>query len=160
MFDKSPALPTDGISLCVLLKKADTICAMDGSKDIKTLKILVVDDEEFIGRHLMMTLFSIGLKDVTFIDSGPKAVSAASEHRYDLVLTDKEMQPMNGFELVSELRGRHSGDELKIVMVSADNSDETIATVIKRGADDFIAKPYSPDSIRAVLGKLFPDLAA
>lgn len=131
---------------------------MSEKKDVHALKILVVDDEEFIGRHLMMTLFSIGLKDVTYVDGGDKAMEAMHDNRFDLVLTDKEMQPVNGFDLISNLRASPCDKSMRIVMVSADDTEETRAEITRRGGDGFIAKPYSPDSIRQALGNLFPDL--
>ncbi len=113
--------------------------------------VLVVDDEPEIVRILGDYLARAGFTVVTAGD-GEAAVAAARRHRPDLVILDLTLPSMDGLDVARALR---RDAEVPIIMLTA-RSDETDRIVgLELGADDYVAKPFSPREVvarvRAVL---------
>jgi len=116
-------------------------------------RILIVDDEEDILELLRFNLTREGYQ-VRCVATGEEALKAASEPT-DLILLDLMLPGMNGLEVARYLRADPSTKEVPIVMVTAKGEEADVVTGLELGADDYIAKPFSPRvllaRIRAVL---------
>jgi diguanylate cyclase (GGDEF)-like protein len=78
--------------------------------------------------------------------SGPEALAVIAAHPdIRLVITDNQMPGMDGFELVTELRKRASKERLAIIGISAESGGALSARFLKRGANDFLVKPFSQE---------------
>ncbi|HEX8176875.1 MAG TPA: sigma-54 dependent transcriptional regulator [Pyrinomonadaceae bacterium] len=117
--------------------------------------ILVVDDEKSQREILEMILSSEGY-DVTTAASGEAALKFAKEKRYDLVLTDLKMTGMDGIELLQHLLAQDSS--ILVILLTAHGSIESAKEALRRGAYDYLQKPYDRDqllqTIRRALSKL------
>lgn len=85
---------------------------------------------------------------------GREGLELARSYRPDLVLTDVMMPRMNGIELARELRAERSFDGVPIVFLTARADEDLKLKVLGSGAQDFLAKPFSPDELAARVGNL------
>lgn len=116
--------------------------------------ILVVDDESSILNMVKMALELDGYRVIT-ADSAALAHSLIHDHQPDLLLLDWMMPGTSGLELLRRLRRQDDTANLPVIMLTAKTTEESQITGLDAGADDYIAKPFSPRElgarIRAVL---------
>jgi two-component system, OmpR family, alkaline phosphatase synthesis response regulator PhoP len=114
--------------------------------DLKSHRILIVDDEEDICEILKFNLESEGFK-VDTVNSAEEAL-ALKVDRYQLFLLDVMMKGMSGYKLADEIRKRKK-ISAPIIFITAKNSENDKLTGFSVGADDFITKPFSVKEIIA-----------
>jgi len=108
----------------------------------KKIKALVVDDTATF-RHLISRLLTQHKFNVITANDGIDALKMVKQHPdLKLILTDYEMPNMDGFELVSELRKDFTKDMMAIIGLSANTSETLSAQFLKKGANDFLSKPF------------------
>jgi NtrC-family two-component system response regulator AlgB len=112
-----------------------------------SLNILIADDEPNIRKTLAVCLESEGHL-VRAVGNSNDAGSEASRQVFDLAFVDIRLGAENGLELVKRLRGSHPW--MKIVVITAYASVETAVEAMKKGADDYIPKPFTPDQVLEV----------
>ncbi len=107
--------------------------------------VLVVDDSMVIRKQIKMTLENMFF-NVIAVAHGEEALNMIQVNPdITLVLTDYNMPVMDGLELVSELRKTHDKKVLSIIALSGNEDDEVIALFLKKGANDYIKKPFSKE---------------
>jgi len=105
-------------------------------------KILVVDDSKS-SRQMMKHLLSLQKYSVIEADNGVHALEQLKAHPdIKLVVTDYVMPEMDGFELVSRIRRRYGKNKLAVIGISTHGSGALSAKFLKKGANDFITKPF------------------
>jgi two-component system chemotaxis response regulator CheY len=72
-----------------------------------------------------------------------------------LILSDINMPEMNGIDLVKAVREAHSTEALPVIMVTTEGGEAMIASAMSSGANGYVTKPFTPDSIRCVLDPYF-----
>ncbi len=107
--------------------------------------ILVVDDEKDMTRLLQRTLEPEINCRVSMVFSAKMAISIIDQEAFDLVICDIRMPGMDGFELLGHIRTNYP--DLTVVMLTAFGNIESAVKAIKKGAYDFIAKPFEQDEI-------------
>lgn len=113
-------------------------------------RVLVVDDEESI-RHLLVTILKRAGYEPHAVGSGSEALAQLQEHAYDVLITDIRMPKMTGLELTERIQ--KSGTQVTVVVMTAYGSLETALEAMKKGAYDYISKPFKPDEVVLVLRK-------
>jgi two-component system response regulator AtoC len=113
-------------------------------------KILIVDDEALVRNFLSETLKRKGL-EVTTAENGMKAVQLLKENTYDLVITDMRMPDLTGIDIIRKVR-ETSPSTLSIV-ITAFGTIENAVEAMRLGAFNYLIKPFSPDTIEAVIEK-------
>lgn len=113
-------------------------------------KILVVDDELLVRNFLVETLKRKGL-DVSAADCGEKAIPMLKDGPYDLVITDMKMPGMTGIDVLRKVK--EQAPDTLVVVVTAFGSIENAVEAMRLGAFNYLIKPFSPDTIEAVLEK-------
>ena len=103
--------------------------------------VLIVDDDEAVQTMLYKAMRSAGL-DAETASSGEQALLLAKQRRYDLILMDVNMQGMDGFAVVSQLR--RDGVRTPIIIVSGRKEDYDTLYGLDIGADDYVTKPFNP----------------
>jgi DNA-binding NtrC family response regulator len=111
--------------------------------------ILVIDDEEVM-REVLDSVLSAEGHRVTAAESAEAGLALARTMSFDAVVLDVMLPGMDGIEALQELR--RLDEELPVVMVTAVASVETALTAMKRGAFDYITKPFKNDEVVAVVG--------
>jgi two-component system alkaline phosphatase synthesis response regulator PhoP len=102
-------------------------------------KILVIEDEPTLARLLSYNLTQEGY-DTTVIDHGAEGLQTALQRSFELIILDIMLPGMNGFEILSRLR--QSGNSTPVIVLTARNAEEEVVQGLKRGADDYITKPF------------------
>ncbi|MFC6788340.1 response regulator [Methylobacterium komagatae] len=104
--------------------------------------ILVVDDQEKLLRLVVMLLSRIGFPDVDGVTSGTEAMEKLRQRRYALVISDLDMEPMDGLTLLREIRGDDTLMNTPFILTEASFEFEDINLAHQAGADAFILKPF------------------
>jgi PAS domain S-box-containing protein len=113
-------------------------------------RILVIDDEPRIRDACIMVLSDSGF-DVAAAPDGEQGLQMIEEKHYDIILVDLMMPTISGFDVLSEVRSHHP-DTVVIVITGYATLEHSIEAM-KKGAFDFIPKPFTPDQLRAVVDK-------
>lgn len=103
--------------------------------------VLIVDDDEAVRTTLYKVIRSNGL-DAELASSGEEALGMTRGKHYDLILLDVNMQGMDGFSVVQQLRSR--GFKTPIIIVSGRKEDYDTLYGLDIGADDYVTKPFNP----------------
>ena len=140
---------------------------MEHESKAHALRVLVVDDEPGMrsGAERVLRDFVIRTPDVEgelhldiqMAATGQEALQAIRTNRPDLLLLDLKLPDMNGLEILQQYGGDESG--ILTVVITAYASIETAVTSTKRGAFDFLAKPFTPDELRAAVQKAARQIA-
>ncbi|NVB38662.1 response regulator transcription factor [Pseudenhygromyxa sp. WMMC2535] len=109
------------------------------------IQVLMVEDDERLAQLTERYLAKHNLV-ITRVADGERAIAAASEHRYDVVLLDLMLPGCDGLTVCEALREH---DDVPIIMISARGSDDERVAGIERGADDYLAKPFNPRELLA-----------
>jgi DNA-binding NtrC family response regulator len=119
--------------------------------------ILIVDDEKSQREILEMILSGEGY-DITTASSGEAAMKFAKERRYDLVLTDLKMTGMDGIELLQHLLSLDSA--IIVILLTAHGTIDSAKEALRRGAFDYLQKPYDKQALLATINRALDKLNA
>ena len=115
-----------------------------------TPRILVVDDESSLCEMMRIMLTREGYAVDTEQD-GHQAVGRLRAAPYDLVITDLKMPQMTGLELLDQAKGTHA--DIPVIVMTAFASVDTAIEALKKGASDYITKPFKIDEIKLTIQK-------
>ena len=114
------------------------------------MRVLVADDEPSIRFVLRETLESLG-HEVMVVEDGDAALGRSAE-RFDLAFVDIRMPGPTGLELL-EAEPRAAGNDVAIVLITAQNLLENAVESMKRGALDYLVKPFALAEVKALVGE-------
>jgi two-component system sensor histidine kinase/response regulator len=109
-------------------------------------RILVIDDEENLRDTISLLLRARGFDVVTAAD-GLAGVKAARAHKPDLVISDINMEPVDGFMTLSIIKQLPATGRIPFVMVTGDRELDTMRKGLVLGADDYLTKPFTPEAL-------------
>ena len=107
------------------------------------MRVLVVDDSAVVRRLVTARLEADG-HEVVEASDGMAGLEAALADPPNLVVLDRSMPRMDGFEVCTRLREQPETADVAILMLTDSSSEQALAEGIDRGADDFMSKPFSP----------------
>lgn len=113
-----------------------------------TARVLVVDDDPSINRLMQVRLRSQGY-DVVSAASGDEALARLDEIEPDLMLVDVSMPGASGLDVLDRVRA--DGRDIAVIMATAFGSERVAIDALRRGADDYLHKPFEPDEFRTVV---------
>jgi NtrC-family two-component system response regulator AlgB len=116
--------------------------------DGKSLRVLVVDDEKNIRATLAICLEGIGCR-VACVGTPSAALSTLAKEPFDLAFVDLRLDKESGMDLIPELLSL--SPSLPIVIITAYATFDTAVEAIRRGARDYLAKPFSPPQVRHIV---------
>ena len=111
-------------------------------------RILVVDDEEDLLELVRYNLAREGY-EIDCVGSGEEALKAARRQPPDLIVLDLMLPAVDGLEVCRRLKGDARTRDVPIVMLTAKSEEGDMIAGLERGADDYIAKPFSPRVLTA-----------
>lgn len=117
---------------------------------MKIEKILIVDDELLVRNFLAETLRRKGM-EVAAAENGRKALQLLKETNYDLVITDMKMPDITGLQILRKVK--EDAPSTLVVVITAFGSVENAVEAMRLGAFDYLLKPFSPDTIEALIEK-------
>lgn len=113
------------------------------------LNILVVEDEPVMQERLVDMLYQAGASHVVAHEDAAGARKAFGQSPFQIILLDLGLPDGNGHELMEEFKAVHKDQH--IVLVTADDSIESIQKAISAGANGYVVKPYSQEKIHDVV---------
>lgn len=114
-------------------------------------KILVVDDDAAIAQVVSVNLEAEGYETLIAYD-GKEALEKIATEKPDLVVLDIMLPKIDGWEVLFQVRENPETESLPIILLSAKTEEATRVFGLKHGADDYIAKPFSPAELVARVG--------
>jgi two-component system chemotaxis response regulator CheY len=124
------------------------------------MRALIVDDSRFIRQYLRQHLERAGVT-CEEAENGSAAIDVLrNDAGFDLMLSDVNMPVMNGLECVRQVRLQGLAPKMKVMMVTTEAADSFISQALDFGADEFLMKPFTPQSLREKLLLVGFDLAA
>ena len=115
-------------------------------------RIMIVDDEPLIGSSLEEALQKWNF-DATLVTEGESAVEQLARQSFDMVLTDIRMPTISGMEVLEKIK--KTSPSTPVVMMTAFGTIDQAVEAMKKGAYDYITKPFSLDEIKFCLEKYF-----
>ena len=116
----------------------------------KKLQIMVIDDEPIVGKRLKQALTKFGI-DVEVFEDPEIAVNRIENKRFDIVVTDIRMDKVDGIQILERVLQRR--DATRVIIITGYATMEVAREALAKGAFDFIAKPFKPNDLRAVINK-------
>lgn len=116
----------------------------------KTLEIMILDDEPIVGKRLKTALSKHGFQVETFEDP-VSAVKRLGEKTFDIVVTDVRMEEVDGIQVLERIMA--NSDRTKVIVITGYATVEVAREAQVKGAFDFIAKPFKPNDLRAVIDR-------
>lgn len=121
----------------------------------KNMNILVVDDYQTMIRIIKNLLKQLGFSNIDEASDGQVALQKIAEKPYHLIISDWNMEPMTGLDLLKTIRG--SGSKVPFIMVTAESKTENVMAAREAGVNNYIVKPFNADTLKtkltAVLGE-------
>jgi len=121
---------------------------------VPELKILAVDDSPTMRRIIINTLKRAGFNDVIEASDGKDALAKMKVEKPNFVITDWNMPEMDGLTFITTLRGMDEYKELPVLMVTTRSVKEDIVEAMKAGVNNYIVKPFTPDTLKAKIDQM------
>ena len=120
------------------------------------MPILIVDDYKTMLRIVRNLLKQLGFDNVDEATDGAQALEKARAKQYGLIISDWNMEPMTGYELLKEVRADNQLKATPFIMVTAESKTDNVIAAKKAGVNNYIVKPFNAATLKtklvAVLG--------
>ena len=122
-----------------------------------SIPVLVVDDYKTMIRIIRNLLKQLGFEDVDEASDGTEALGKMKERRYGLVISDWNMEPMTGYELLKQVRADSGLAKTPFIMVTAESKTENVIAAKKAGVNNYIVKPFNAQTLKGKVEAVFGD---
>ena len=116
-----------------------------------SMPILIVDDYKTMLRIIGNLLKQLGFKTIDEATDGAEALSKMRARSYSLVISDWNMQPMTGFQLLKEVRADEKLKDTKFILVTAESKTENVIAAKQAGVNNYIVKPFNAETLKGKL---------
>ena len=121
-----------------------------------SMPVLVVDDYQTMIRIIRNLLKQIGFTQIDDASDGAQALKRLRERQYGLIISDWNMQPMTGFELLKEVRAHPQIAATPFIMITAESKTENVGAAKQAGVNNYIVKPFNAQTLKAKIDAVFP----
>lgn len=121
-----------------------------------SMPVLVVDDYNTMIRIIRNLLRQLGFEDIDEANDGSAALNKMRDRRYGLVISDWNMEPMTGYELLKQVRADPDLNATPFIMVTAESKTENVIAAKKAGVNNYIVKPFNAETLRSKIEAVFP----
>ena len=120
-----------------------------------SISVLVVDDYKTMIRIIKNLLKQIGFTDVDDASDGTEALAKLKEKSYGLVISDWNMEPMTGYELLQHVRSDENLKHIPFIMVTAEAKSENVVAAKEAGVSNYIVKPFNAQTLKGKIETVF-----
>ena len=117
----------------------------------KDMKFLVVDDMVSMVKIIESRLRQLGFRNIDTAADGQAALAKLKAGSYDFVLSDWNMQPMNGFDLLKAIRADAAIGKIPVILITAESKVENIVAAKQAGVNNYIVKPFNAATLKEKL---------
>ncbi len=118
----------------------------------KSMNILIVDDYKTMLRIIRNLLKQLGFENVDEATDGGAALQKIRDRAYGLVISDWNMEPMTGIELLREVRADEKIKQTPFIMVTAESKTENVVAAKQAGVNNYIVKPFNAETLKKKMG--------
>ena len=119
------------------------------------MKILIVDDFSTMRRIIKNLLRDLGFNNTSEADDGSTALPMLKNGAYEFLVTDWNMPNMQGIELLKAVRADERLKDLPVLMVTAEAKREQIMEAAQAGVNGYIVKPFTAETLKEKIDKIF-----
>ncbi len=116
--------------------------------------IITVDDSSTMRRIIKNTLQKLGFETILEAGNGVEALEVMSKNKVDMVVTDWNMPEMDGLTFVKAVRAKEEYKDLPILMITTEAAKEDILTALRSGVNNYVVKPFTPETLQEKVFKL------
>ena len=120
-----------------------------------SMPILVVDDYNTMVRIIRNLLRQLGFTDVDDAADGSAALAKMNGKQYGLVISDWNMEPMTGYELLKQVRANPQTAGTPFIMITAESKTENVVAAKQAGANNYIIKPFNAETLKHKIEAVF-----
>ncbi len=122
----------------------------------KSMPVLVVDDYLAMARIIRSLLRQLGFEDIDDAENGCRALVKLRGKKYGLVISDWNMEPMTGYELLRVVRADPDLQATPFIMVTAESRTKNVIAARRAGVSNYIVKPFDAETLRNKIDAVFP----
>ena len=126
----------------------------------KNMKILIVDDFSTMRRIIKNVLHELGFHNTDEADDGATALPMLRAVNYNFFITDWNMPGMQGIDLLKAIRSDTKLASTPVLLVTAEAKKDQIVVAAQAGVNGYIVKPFTADTLREKISKIFERLQA
>jgi two-component system chemotaxis response regulator CheY len=122
----------------------------------KEMSVLIVDDYKTMLRVIRNLLAQVGFKNVDEATDGQKALDLMRHKEYGLIISDWNMEPMSGLDLLKTVRANDSDTvaQVPFIMITAENKMENVVAAKQAGVSNYIVKPFSAEILKSKMSSV------
>jgi two-component system chemotaxis response regulator CheY len=117
----------------------------------KGMKILIVDDARTMLQIIKGQFMQLGFNNLDLATDGQMALAKIKESKFDLVISDWNMEPMNGIDLLRAIRANPETQAMPVILITAESKVENVVEAKKAGVNNYIIKPFNPVTLKEKL---------
>ena len=121
------------------------------------MTILIVDDYKTMLRIIRNMVKQLGFNDVDEATDGAAALPKLRGKDYNFVISDWNMEPMTGYQLLKEIRSDDKMQETPFIMITAESKTESVIAVKKAGVNNYIVKPFNVATLKTKMTSVIGD---
>ncbi len=121
----------------------------------RAMPILVVDDYQTMIRIIRNLLKQIGFEEVDDALDGAEALAKMKQRKYGLVISDWNMEPMTGYDLLKAVRSDDGLKEMPFIMLTAESKTDNVIAAKKAGVNSYIVKPFNAQTLKQKIDAIF-----
>ncbi len=114
----------------------------------KSMRILIVDDYRTMLRIIRNLLKQLDFANVDEATDGAAALNMLHDKKYGLVISDWNMEPMTGIQLLREVRADVKIKEMPFIMITAESKTENVIAAKEAGVTNYIVKPFNAETLK------------
>ena len=122
-----------------------------------SMPVLVVDDYGTMIRIIRNLLRQLGFVDIDEASDGEGALAKMRDKRYGLVISDWNMEPMTGYELLKQVRSDPQLGTVPFIMVTAESKTENVIAAKQAGVNNYIVKPFNAETLKNKIDAVFAE---
>ena len=113
-----------------------------------SMPVLVVDDYQTMIRIIRNLLNQLGFKNIEEAKDGKQALEKLNAGKFGLVISDWNMEPMTGYELLQQVRASDKLKATPFIMVTAESKTENVIAAKQAGVNNYIVKPFNAQPLK------------
>ncbi len=125
----------------------------------KNMNVLIVDDYKTMLRIIRNLLKQLGFNNVDEATDGSMALQMLRVGNYGLIISDWNMEPMTGLQLLREVRADPRLKPVPFIMVTAESKSENVIAAKEAGVSNYIVKPFNAETLKTKMSSVLGDFA-
>ncbi|MBK67086.1 MAG: two-component system response regulator [Rickettsiales bacterium] len=118
------------------------------------MNILVVDDYATMRRIIKNLLKQLGFSNIYEAADGQQALGVIAETNFGLIISDWNMEPMTGLELLKSVRADDKTKHMPFIMVTAESKTENVIAAKQAGVNNYIVKPFNAETLKTKMASV------